>query len=125
MRGISRFTLASRIWLGVPCLIVLAVVVTLAMERGPSSAIGNGQTVGLFQHEAESFDGYTLFEQLQDSTAYLIDNDGRLVHSWPGSYGVMGLYLEEDGGLLSTRILPNPGGFPGGHTGRVERRAWD
>ena len=51
MRMLSQLMLVKRVWVGVPCLIVLVVVLTFATEFGASSASENGQTVGLFQNE--------------------------------------------------------------------------
>ena len=39
--------------------------------------------VGVITNEPESFQGYTLFStSRQNNTIYLIDNDGRVVHTW-------------------------------------------
>ncbi len=43
------------------------------------------QTVGLFQNDPRAFDGYTLFSA--PTSNYLIDIEGRLVHSPHSTHG--------------------------------------
>jgi len=90
------------------------------------SAGASTQTVGLFQNDAGSFDGYTLFAPLNYPTTYLIDNEGRLVHSWSTGLAV-GAYLLEDGTLIEPTVVPpaNPDLINGGYTGSVHQYAWD
>ncbi len=87
------------------------------------------QTVGLFMNEEGSYDGYTLFAPLQYSTTYLIDNRGRLVHSWDSDYTPgNSTYLLGNGNLLRTATLrrgPNARFGTGGAGGRVEKFTWD
>lgn len=79
------------------------------------------QTVGLFSNESASFDGFTLFAPTHNTTTYLVDNCGELIHSWPSQY-MPGLscYLLEDGTLLRTARIP---GTDGG-SGLVEMIDW-
>ena len=66
--------------------------------------IGFGQqTVGLFQNDTSSYNGYTIFNSNNSSKTYLIDNCGNLVHSWQGtSKPSLSVYLLENGNLLRT-----------------------
>jgi len=69
----------------------------------------NAQTVGTISNTPNSYDGYTLFSPIPDTTVYLIDNCGYVVNSWttdtrPG----MSTYLLEDGSLLRTGKANNP-----------------
>ncbi len=86
------------------------------------------QTVGLFVNEEGSYDGYTLFAPLQYGTTYLIDNEGKLVHSWDSAYTPgNSVYLLENGHLLRTATLPrgpNATFGSGGAGGRVEEFTW-
>jgi hypothetical protein len=86
------------------------------------------QTVGLFLNEDDSFDGYTLFAPMPSQTTYLIDNEGKQVHSWSSGYRPgLSAYLLENGNLLRTAQY-DPGGSrftAGGRGGRVEEHAWD
>ena len=84
------------------------------------------QTVGLFEYGDEAFDGYTLFAPQQNTSTYLIDNCGNLVHEWesdlrPGSV----VYLEEDGYLYRAERLDIPGFTSGGRGGRIKQIDWD
>lgn len=85
------------------------------------------QTVGLFINETESFEGYTLFAPQRSNMIYLIDNDGREVHSWDTvQYSNQAVYLAENGNLFTTS---NPQGndvinVPGA-SGLVREFDWD
>jgi hypothetical protein len=72
------------------------------------------RTMGLMYYDStQSYRGYTLFAPLDYNVVYLIDNEGRLVHSWnaPSKPG-LSVYLLADGSLL--------------HSGRdVNIRDWD
>ena len=97
----------------------------LAWPAASSPVEGQGETVGLFLNEPGSFDGYTLFAPFNYGTTYLIDNDGKLIHSWDSDYNPMSAYLLENGGLLRTARLADTAFPGGGGTGRVEELAWD
>jgi len=80
------------------------------------------QTVGLFSHTPEAFDGYTLFAPIKSETTYLINNCGEKVHSWTSQYQPgLSCYLMENGALLRTGKVPGPGGG----SGIVEMIDWD
>ncbi len=81
-----------------------------------------GHTVGLFQYDPESFEGYTLFAPMGATTTFLIDNYGRLVHGWESSYRPMlSAYLLEDGDLLRSIRIPLADEAGGG----VQKISWD
>ena len=66
-----------------------------------ASAGADGLTVGLLLNTERAFDGYTLFTPMNEGNAYLIDNAGRLVHSWDKSMGFNATpYLLEDGSVI-------------------------
>jgi hypothetical protein len=83
-------------------------------------------TIGLLQNDTNAFVGYTLFESSRSRFTYLIDNEGRLVHSWYSPYlPALSVYLLQDGKLLRTAAVGNlhfTGGWAGG---RVELLDWD
>ena len=58
------------------------------------------KTVGLFLNEPEAFGGYTLFNNVEGSTIYLIDNQGRVVHRWELDADAIFARLLENGNLL-------------------------
>ena len=80
------------------------------------------QTVGLFQYDSASFEGYTLFSPLGSQVTYLMDNYGRLVHSWESDYGPnLMIYLLENGNLLrSVKMLVGEDVGAG-----VQKLTWD
>jgi hypothetical protein len=83
--------------------------------------------MGVFIHEEEAFPGYTLFCTDNQETVYLIDNEGRFVHSWPGPYQpAFSVYLLENGDLVRTeRISVSTPFNAAGRGGRIERYDWD
>jgi hypothetical protein len=90
----------------------------------PLLIFGQNQTVGLFQYETDSYDGYTLFSP--DKNTYLIDNCGKLVHSWQSNYNTgKSVYLLEDGSLLRTCYITNSIFTGGGSGGRIEKKDWN
>ncbi len=83
------------------------------------------QTVGLFQNDAGTTDGYTFFAALGSTKSYLIDNCGRKVHEWPSSYSVgVSARLLENGLLLHPGYVANAAFPQPGLGGRVELIDW-
>ena len=101
--------------------------ILLLLAAGWTSAQAQEQTVGLFINDERASDGYTLFAPLLYMGAtYLIDNNGRLVHSWehtdrPGSSA----YLLPNGHLLRAARTGSATFRRGGRGGRIEEIAWD
>jgi len=87
-------------------------------------------TVGLVFCDERASEGYTLFAPIPSNTTYLIDHEGRLVHTWtsPGGHRpALSAYLLPDGDLLRTANIAasSPGNFSGGGTGgKLERISW-
>ena len=90
---------------------------------------GPPQKVGLIQNNEGAFYGYTLFSPLGSTTTYLIDNDGRCVHSWESDYRPgQSVYLLENGHILRTGSVGPRGNQvfrAGGSGGRVQEFDWD
>ena len=109
---------------------IIALSLLLACFSAVTSLTAQEQTMGLFINEPGAFNGYTLFAPLRDRTTYLIDNSGRLVHSWDSDFrpGLV-VYLRENGNLLHTcQVLNNPtfqSPSGGGHGGIVQEFTWD
>ncbi len=83
-------------------------------------------TIGLLLMDSTASPGYTLFSSLRSRFAYLVDNEGRFVHSWRSTYQPgQSVYLLEDGSLLRAAKVGNPDFPAGGNGGRVERFKWD
>lgn len=83
--------------------------------------------VGLIRTSAGAAPGYTLFAPLDSTVTYLVDNNGRLVHSWNSRYEPgHAVHLLPDGTLLrSARDSVQRHFRGGGLGGRVERLAPD
>jgi Arylsulfotransferase (ASST) len=83
-------------------------------------------TLGLLWNTAEAYPGYTLFAPNFWTNTYLIDNNGRLVHTWASRFRpANSVYLLPDGHLLRPAHAANPVFFAGGAGGWVEEYDWD
>ena len=77
--------------------------------------------------KGEPFDGYTLFSPIRSTRIFLINNDGKIVHTWAAKE-LQGLaaYLLEDGNLVHSCSNGNLSNFVGGgFTGYVEIMDWN
>ncbi|MDH7515084.1 MAG: aryl-sulfate sulfotransferase [Bacteroidota bacterium] len=80
-------------------------------------------TVGLIRSDPRACPGYTLFAPIMSTSAFLIDNEGRLVHRWDGTYMPgLAVYLLENGNLIRM-CRTNPADPEGG--GRIEEVDWE
>jgi hypothetical protein len=71
-------------------------------------------------------DGYTLFAPMADTTTYLIDHAGAVVHTWVDQYPPgASVCLSEDGYLWRQDKLTNTAFAFGGQGGRIEKVDWD
>ncbi len=85
-----------------------------------------GQTVGLLLNTPRAFDGFTLFAPKHNTVIYLLDNQGRAVHSWKSQYEPgQSVYLQTNGNLFHCCFTKNKGFTSGGEGGRVEEFDWD
>ena len=92
----------------------------------PSNPVPGGQTVGLFKNSPQAFPGYTLFAPKHHTLIYLMDNEGRAVHSWKSQYEPgQSVYLLENGHLLHCCFTKNRGFTRGGEGGRLEEFDWE
>jgi hypothetical protein len=104
---------------------VLAAAIFALTFHSPASLAC--QTLGTFFVDRETYPGYTLFAPNSSTSTFLIDTQGRVVHSWQ-SNNVPGqsAYLLEDGHLFRTAKVNNPVfGNAGGVGGRVEDYDWN
>ena len=71
--------------------------------------------------------GYVLHNPNLSDTTYLIDIEGRVVHTWESDYGPGGgSYLLENGHLLrASDVADAPVFSGGGQVGRIEEFTWD
>lgn len=98
-----------------------------AQERG-AGAMGAGAKNGLLLHDKRAYEGYTLLAPLASKQTFLIDLDGRVVHSWNSEFQpALGARLLEDGRMLRCGALPpqeQPFGGPGA-ADRVQIFSWN
>jgi hypothetical protein len=90
------------------------------------STVGAQDDSGLVLNSIGAYEGYTLFAPLNASTTYLIDNMGRLVHTWESAYTPgNAVYLLENGHLMRTANDRSSYFNAGGAGGRVEEYTWE
>ena len=96
------------------------------MEENKTPVSPNpGQTVGLFLNTPKACPGYTLFAPKHNTTTYLMDNQGRVVHQWQSAYDPgQSVYLKPNGNLLHTCQMRNRSFTGGGEGGRIEEYDW-
>ncbi len=83
--------------------------------------------IRVFINDEDSFEGYTLISPEYSSNTYLIDKDGKTVHSWECNYiQCVSSFLLENGNLVRNCLSKiNPTFLIGGATGRVEIFDWN
>jgi hypothetical protein len=109
----------------VGCVIVFIVAFFMGVTEGGNAQV---KTVGLFVNDtAKSWKGYTLFAPKHFTSTYLIDNAGKVVHTWTGCLYEPGqsVYLLENGHLLRSCMTKGPLSTGGGEGGRIEEYDWD
>jgi hypothetical protein len=69
---------------------------------------------------------FVLFSQLTSDTTYLIDRDGRAVHTWTHDKAGAALYLTDEGHIYRLARVTEPPNFKaGGVSGLVQQLDWD
>ncbi|MEW6741914.1 MAG: aryl-sulfate sulfotransferase [Planctomycetota bacterium] len=82
---------------------------------------------GLLRNESGAFAGYTLYAPFNTTTTFLIDMEGRVVHTWKSTLPPgQSVYLLENGNLLRAERDPDNMLFhAGGEGGRIREYTWD
>ena len=82
---------------------------------------------GLRMNTAQTAAGYVFFNPLLSRTTYLVDVEGRVVHTWQSDLqSGGGAYLLDNGHLLRGGQEPNAPVFTGGgQAGRIQELTWD
>lgn len=96
---------------------------TWRTDAGASS----GEPRGLRHKEEDAWDGYTLIAPLNGRDVYLVDLDGRVVHTWRTSHmPAGGAHLLPNGNLLRcARLESAPGVQRGGIGGLTQEIDWE
>ena len=106
------------------------IILVLLLAAAP--ALTQERTVGVMVNADGAYDGYTLFVTLGDTVVYLMDNDGRIIHTWhiEETAGVLEAHLVENGNLVvvagardavDASLMP----FPNPATGSIREYTWD
>ena len=98
-----------RVWSGIASALLLALIAACSVGAPlpaptptPTAALEpTPRTTGLIINEPEAFEGYTLFAPDNSGLAYLIDNRGRVVHTWALRHNLRLVKLLDDGNLLT------------------------
>jgi hypothetical protein len=124
MRIASRFGRWTRFGtIGIAVTAFAAFTAAQVPATGPAT-----QGTGLIRNDPGAFQGYTLLSPLSSQTTFLIDMNGKVVHSWDtGSTPSSIAYLLENGNLLRAGALtPSPfGQGVAGAGGHVQEFTWD
>lgn len=85
-----------------------------SLVAAPPSARPAPDDVGLLLNASPAFPGYTLFAPMGSTSTYLVDNNGKFVHTWHNQSPLAAsVYLLENGHLLRTGMVagePSGGG---------------
>ncbi len=85
--------------------------------------------LGLILNDPKAFRGYTVLNPMNKKTTYLIDMEGRVVHSWESEHNSMhAAYLLENGHLFRLAQLgaeERAFGAGPGAAGRIQEFDWD
>jgi hypothetical protein len=102
---------------------------TIPSVQTPAASLflNTNNTLGLILNDSRAWQGYTLIAPKHYTSTYLIDNAGRVVHTWTGSKYEPGqsAYLLENGHLIRAAMTKGPLSTGGGEGGRIEEYDWD
>jgi hypothetical protein len=85
------------------------------------------QEAGLIVNDARAYQGYTLLAPIMSRMIYLLDMQGRVVHTWEGEVpGNLSVYLLPNGHLLRYgRLAEQPFGDGAGAAGHIQEFTFD
>ena len=99
---------------------------TEAATDGDDASADAPRPSGLLTHEEGTAAGYVLYSPLPSGTTYLLDTEGRAVHTWESDYAPHSLYLLPNGNLLRPGRDPARQKFTaGGSMGLLQMFDWD
>lgn len=83
-------------------------------------------TIGTTYNSALKQEGYTLFEYMGDTSIYLVDACGQVVHQWESNFlAGASVYLQDDGSIIRAGRTPTTSFQVGGYGGVLEQFDWD
>jgi hypothetical protein len=84
------------------------------------------QPRGLVKKDPAVSPGYVMFAPFSSDTAYLVDVDGKVVHTWKNEKSGDSFHLQDDGSYYRLARIPQPSNFrAGGVSGHAQRLSWD
>ena len=107
--------------------LLIGMLVAFSTSFGPAAARDAQERRGLRLNTPEASPGYVIFNPNGSLTTYLIDLEGRFVHTWESEYSPGGgVYLLDNGNLLRGVREPDVPVFSGGgQAGRLQELTWD
>ena len=97
-----------------------------AEEPPASMATAFEQPRGLVRNEAGASPGYVMFAPFNSDTLYLVDREGRVVHTWKNDKAGDSIYLQDDGSLFRLARIAEPPNFrAGGVAGYIQKLSWE
>jgi len=99
-----------------------------AEDQGPDPIVFAGleEPRGLRVNDPDTAPGYVLFTPMASAVTYLVDRNGKVVHTWESEYAPGSEYLLDDGHLVRGARLPEVPRFGGGgQAGRIETFTFD
>jgi hypothetical protein len=128
MRGLGLRSLAIVLRVGLATALTLTLLgLSLGAEPDkPKEPEKPKPKLGLLVNDEKADKGYTLIASTNSTMTYLVDMEGRVVHSWKSDVSqALSAYLLENGNLLRTGAVKNPPFFGGGTGGRIQEFTWD
>ena len=123
----NRLNTAALLWMFTFFVWLLMIILAFEEEE---------RTVGVLVNTGDAYDGYVLFSPIFTPDVYLIDNDGRVIHTWEieNTTGVLEAHLRENGNLvvvaaprddIDLSLIPSfvPDEFAG--DGSIREYTWD
>ena len=122
----------SERWITKPSIVLILLILFPSSCSKEKITTANGytgvRTVGLFvNNTSKVYNGYTLFAPKQNTMTYLINNEGRIMHTWSASKYPPGqsVYLLGNGNLLRSCMTLGKLSSGGGEGGRIEEYDWN
>jgi Arylsulfotransferase (ASST) len=84
------------------------------------------QPRGLLKNEPGASPGYVMFSPFSSDTTYLVNVEGKVVHTWTNEKAGDSFHLQNDGSFYRLARIPEPPNFrAGGVAGHAQHISWD
>ena len=111
-------------WTGFPPRLLILFILLLLVF--PASA-QEERTVGVLVNTEAAYEGYTLFSPMNTPSVYLMDNEGRIIHTWEieNTEAVMEAHLRENGNLVVVAKPRDAAPSSTRQDGSIREYTWD